>query len=65
MFSEQHIKAKQFHFKISFFFRLLGKIKVKKNVGRYLAVRFSIKPGDQTDETETPNLINKAGLAKY
>ena len=29
---EQHIKAKQFHFKFSFSFKLLGKTKVKKNV---------------------------------
>ena len=27
-------------------------------------VRFSTKPGDQTDETENPNLVNKTGLAK-
>ena len=25
-------------------------------------VRFSIKPGNQTDETESPNLVNKTGL---
>ena len=27
-------------------------------------VRFSIKLGDQTDETESSNLVNKTGLAK-
>ena len=27
-------------------------------------VRFSIKPGDQTDEAEIPNLVKKTGLAK-
>ena len=27
-------------------------------------VRLSIKPGDQIDETESPNLVNKTGLAK-
>ena len=27
-------------------------------------VRVSIKPGDQTEETESPNLVNKTGLAK-
>ena len=27
-------------------------------------VRFSIKVGDQTDETESPNLVNEADLAK-
>ena len=26
--------------------------------------RFSIKPGDQTDETESPNLVKKTGLTK-
>ena len=25
-------------------------------------VSFSIKPGDQTDETESPNLVNKTEL---
>ena len=25
-------------------------------------VRSSIKPGDQTDETESPNLVNKTGI---
>ena len=25
-------------------------------------VRFSIKPGYQTDENESPNLVNKTGL---
>ena len=27
-------------------------------------VRFSIKPGNQTDKTESPNLVNKTGLTK-
>ena len=27
-------------------------------------VWFSIKPGDQTDKTESPNLVSKTGLAK-
>ena len=27
-------------------------------------VRFSVKPGDQTNETETPNLFNETGLAQ-
>ena len=27
-------------------------------------VRIPIKPGNQTDETEIPNLINKIGLEK-
>ena len=27
-------------------------------------VPFSIKPGDQIDETESPNLVNKTGLGK-
>ena len=27
-------------------------------------VKFSIKPGDETDETESPNLVNKTGLTK-
>ena len=27
-------------------------------------VRFSIKPGDETDETGSLNLVNKTGLAK-
>ena len=27
-------------------------------------VKFSNKPVDQTDETESPNLVNKTGLAK-
>ena len=27
-------------------------------------VRFSIKPDDQTDETKSPNLVNKIGQAK-
>ena len=25
---------------------------------------FSIKPGDQTDEADSQNLVNKTGLAK-
>ena len=29
-----------------------------------MMVKFSIKPGDQTGETESPNLVNKTGLAK-
>ena len=27
-------------------------------------VRFSIRPSDQTDEAESPNLVKKTGLAK-
>ena len=27
-------------------------------------VRFSVKPGDETDETESANLVNKTGLGK-
>ena len=29
-----------------------------------MVVSFAIKPGDQTDETEIPNLFNRTGLAK-
>ena len=29
-----------------------------------IMVRFSIKPDDQTDETESPNLVNKTGLGR-
>ena len=29
-----------------------------------MMVRFSIKQGDQTAENESPNLVNKTGLAK-
>ena len=61
-------------------FSLLGKTKVKKKrmylcVASWLStalfwkslgqiVRFSIKSGDQTDETESPNLVNKTGLSQ-
>ena len=31
--------------------------------GNYI-VRFSNKPDNQTDETESPNLVNKTRLAK-
>ena len=30
----------------------------------FMVVSFSIKPGDQTDEIEIPNLFNKTELAK-
>ena len=30
----------------------------------FMIVSISIKPGDQTDETEIPNLFNKTELAK-
>ena len=33
---KQYIKAKQFHFKFSFCFKLIDKTKVKKNVGNWL-----------------------------
>ena len=29
-----------------------------------MVVRFSVKPGDQIDETESPNLVNKTELKK-
>ena len=46
--SSQYIKAKQFHFKFSFRFRLLSK------------TRFSKKPDNQT---ESPKWVYKTGLA--
>ena len=58
----------------SFCFRLLSKTKVKKKrmeLARYgvlfrkslgQMVRFSIEPGDQINETESPNLVNKIEL---
>ena len=62
------MKEKQFHFN---FFRLLVQNKVKnvasylvtapsfwKSHGHFITVSFSIKPGDQTNETESPNLVN-------
>ena len=64
----EHMKEKQFHFN---FFRLLVQNKVKnvasylvtapsfwKSHGHFITVSFSIKPGDQTNETESPNLVN-------
>ena len=38
----------------------LGTALFWKSLGQM--VRFSIKPDDQTDETESPNLVNKTGL---
>ena len=60
---KQHIKAKQFHFKFSFCFRLLGKTKSRI----WLATLFWKSHGsqvfDQTNKTETPNLVSKTKLA--
>ena len=33
-----------------------------KSHGHFIIVSFSIKPGDQTDETESPDLVNKTEL---
>ena len=35
---------------------------LRKSHGHFIKVSFSIKPGDQTGETESPNLVNKTVL---
>ena len=69
---KKHGKAKQFHLKVSFCFAILGQTnnEVKNMYHGYIhcfrnhMIRFSTKPGNQTDETESSNLVNKTGLAK-
>ena len=34
----------------------------RKLHGHFIMVSFSIKPGDQTNETESPNLVNETEL---
>ena len=46
-------KLKSSRMKLAIFWKSNGQI-----------VRLSTKPGDQTDKTESPNLVSKTGLAK-
>ena len=35
-----------------------------KSHGHFMMVSFSINPGNESNETESPNLVNKTGLEK-
>ena len=66
---KQNIKAKLFHLNLFFCFRFLGKTKSKifsematvHCLGNYM-MRLLIKPGNQTDETESPDLVKKTRI---